>query len=68
MLKSMLPCLDVQLLSFDMSVIIIIAVAVCSCSVCFTCRYGVGNWRDILDNNAEAFTGRTPVGNSVITV
>jgi hypothetical protein len=37
-------------------------------SVCFTCRYGVGNWRDILDNNAEAFTGRTPVGNSVITV
>ncbi|AQK80831.1 terminal acidic SANT 1 [Zea mays] len=23
--------------------------------------YGVGNWRDILDNNAEAFTGRTPV-------
>jgi hypothetical protein len=67
-LKSMLPCLDVQLLSFDMSVIIIIAVAVCSCSVCFTCRYGVGNWRDILDNNAEALTGRTPVGNFIITV
>ncbi|KAL5647370.1 hypothetical protein ACJX0J_041725, partial [Zea mays] len=23
-------------------------------------EYGVGNWRDILDNNAEALTGRTP--------
>ena len=26
------------------------------------CRYGSGNWKDILNNNPDVFIGRTPVG------